>query len=138
MESILAITFLFGSPVVIVLIVFTSVILRNRQRYATIRLAVEKGMDISPLLAEEASKPLQPRQYVLRGLLWGLPGLLVGAAVTWAAVIHEIPPYFAMVGWIPAAVGAAYLIFYRLGFAQNGGSGDAEQPTTSLAPLQRD
>jgi hypothetical protein len=128
MEDVLAVIFIFGSPVVIVLIVFGFRLLRYGQRQRTIRLALEKGLDLSPLLAEEAAEPLQPRKYVLRGLLWGLPGLVIGAGVTWSAIRQGIPPHFAMFGWIPAAIGAAYLIFHRLGRAQNGGTGDASPP----------
>jgi hypothetical protein len=134
MEDILEITLLFGSPVVIVLIVFGFGLLRYSQRQRTIRLALEKGLDLSPLLTEESAGPLQPRKYVLRGLLWGLPGLLIGAGVTWAAIRHDILPYFAMLGWIPAAIGAAYLLFYRLGLAQSNGTGDSSHPATPLVP----
>jgi hypothetical protein len=134
MEDVLAIFFIFGSPVVIVLIVSGFLLLRYSQRQRTIRLALEKGLDLSALLAEERAESLQPRRYVLRGLLWALPGLLIGAGVTWAGIRHDIPTYFAMFGWIPAAIGAAYLIFYRVGLAQNSGDGDSSLPATSLAP----
>lgn len=137
MEDIFGVIGVFGAPVVIVLIVFGFRLLRYSQRQRTIRLALEKGMDISPLLAEETAGPLQSHRYVLRGLLWGLPGLLIGAGVTWSAIRHEIPPYAAMFGWIPVAVGAAYLIFYRLGLVQNSGAGGASHPDTSLVPPHR-
>jgi hypothetical protein len=137
MEDILAIIFIFGSPVVIVLIVFGFGLLRYSQRQRTIRLALEKGLDLSLLLAEETAEPFQPRKYVLHGLLWGLPGLLIGVGVTWSAIRHGIPPYFAMFGWIPAAIGAAYLIFYRLGLAPNSGTGDSSHPATSIVPPHR-
>jgi len=137
MEGVLAITFFFGSPVVIVLIVFGFSILRYSMRQRTIRIALEKGMDISPLLAEETTGHLQPYRYVLRGLLWGLTGLLIGVGVTWSAIRHEIPPYAAMFGWIPVAVGAAYLIFYRLGMAQSNGAADSPHPDTSLVAPRR-
>jgi len=134
MEGILAITLIFGSPIVIVLIVFGFSLFRYSQRQRTIRLALEKGLDLSPLLAEETAGHLHPRKYILHGLLWGLPGLLIGMGVTWSAIRHEIPPYAAMFGWIPVAVGAAYLIFYRLGLAQKNGAGDSSHPATSLVP----
>jgi hypothetical protein len=130
MEDILAVGLVCGSPLVIVLIVCGYRLFRYGERQRTIRLALEKGLDISPLLAEETPEPFQPRKYVLRGLLWGLPGLLIGVGVTWSAIRHVIPPYFAMFGWIPAAIGAAYLIFYRLGRAQDSGTGDSSPPVT--------
>jgi hypothetical protein len=137
MEDIFGVIGVFGMPVVIVLIVFGSGLLRYSQRQRTIRVALEKGLDISALLAEEAVGSLQPQRYVLRGLLWGLPGVLIGVAVTWAAIRHNIPSYFAMLGWIPAAVGAAYLIFYRMGLANNRGAADSSLASTSLAPPHR-
>jgi hypothetical protein len=138
MEDVLAITLIFGTPLIIVLIVFGFSLLRYSLRQRTIRLALEKGVDLSPLLAGETAETLQPRRYVLRGLLWGLPGLLIGVGVTWAAALrHGIPTYLAMFGWIPASIGAAYLIFYRLGFAQSSGTGDPSLPVTSLAPPHR-
>ena len=137
MEDILAITLIFGTPIIIVLIVFGFTLLRYNQRQRTIRLALEKGLDLTPLLAEETAKPLLPRNYVLRGLLWGLPGILIGVGVTWSGIRHDIPSYFVMFGWIPAAIGVAYLIFYRWGWAQNRGAGDSSHPATSLVPPHR-
>jgi Domain of unknown function (DUF6249) len=122
LEDVVAVIFIFGTPVLIILIVFSFMLLRYTQRQRTLRLALEKGQDISPLLAEEAAMPFHPTKYVLRGLLWGLPGLLIGAGVTWAALRDSPHPYLAVFGWIPAAVGAAYLIFYRMGLAPEGGN----------------
>ena len=137
MEDIFGVIGVFGMPVVIVLIVSGFRLLRYSQRQRTIRLALEKGLDLSPLLAEETAGPLQPYRYVLRGLLWGLPGLLIGVGVTWSAIRHNIPPYAAMFGWIPMAVGAAYLIFYRLGMAQSNAAADSPHPDTSLVAPRR-
>jgi hypothetical protein len=137
MEDVLAVIFIFGTPVLVALIVFSFVLLRYNQRQRTIRLALEKGQDLSPFLAQETGGLLQPQKYVLRGLLWGLPGVLIGVAVTWAAIRHNIPSYFAMFGWIPATVGAAYLIFYRMGLANNRGAADSSLASTSLAPPHR-
>ena len=137
MEDIFGVIGVFGMPVVIVVIVFGFRLLRYNQRQRTIRLALEKGLDLSPFLAEEAAGHLQPYRYVVRGLLWALPGLLIGAGVTWSAIRHEIPPYAAMFGWIPVAVGAAYLIFYRLGLVQNSGAGGDSHLDTSLVAPRR-
>ncbi len=128
----LAITLIMWSPAVIVLIVVGFRHLGYSQRQRTIRLALEKGVDPSPLLAEEAAEPLQPRKYLLRGLLWGLPGLVIGGGVSWSAIRHGMPPTLSWVGWIPAAIGAAYLIFYRLDRAQSSGTGDSSHPASSL------
>lgn len=99
-------------PAAIVLIIFGFRHLRYTQRQRTIRMALEKGLDPTPLLAEEVARPADPRKYMLRGLLWGLPGIVIGLGVTWAAIQHGTRD-LTIIGWIPAAIGAAYLIFYR-------------------------
>ena len=105
-------------PVAIVLIIFGFRHLRFIQRQQTIRIALEKGLDPSSLLAEEELQPLQqaqaadPRRYALRGLLWGLPGIVIGIGVTWVAFQRGARDV-TIIGWIPAAIGAAYLIYYR-------------------------
>jgi hypothetical protein len=100
------------TPVAIVLIIFGFRHLRDTQRQRTIRLALDKGLDPSPLLAEAVAQPADPRRYVLRGLLWGLPGIVIGLGVTGAAIPHG-GRHLTIIGWIPVAIGAAYLIFYR-------------------------
>ncbi len=105
------------TPVAIVLIIFAFRQRRYVQRQQTIRLAIEKGTDLSPLLLAEDSPlanahPDDPRPYVLRGLLWGLPGIAIGVGATWATIQHGARG-LTVVGWIPAAIGAAYLIFSR-------------------------
>ena len=100
------------TPVAIVFIVFGFRHLRYVQRQRTIRIALEKGLDPSSLLVEESPQPADPRKYVLRGLLWALPGIVIGLGVTTAAVRHGARD-ITIIGWIPAAIGAAYLIFYR-------------------------
>jgi hypothetical protein len=100
------------TPVAIVLIICGFRHLRYVQRQRTIRMALEKGLDPSPLLAEAVAQPADSRKYLLRGLLWGLPGIVIGLGVTWAAIEHGTRD-LTIIGWIPAAIGAAYLIFYR-------------------------
>jgi len=73
---------------------------RHKERMA----AIEKGADLPP-------EPPQPEQvpphslYLLRGLIW----LGVGLAITFGARAWL---ELGGAGWIPVAVGAAYLIFY--------------------------
>ena len=100
------------TPVAIVFIIFGFRHLRYVQRQQTVRMALEKGLDPSPLLAEDVARPADPRRYVLRGLLWGLPGVVIGLGVSWAAIQHGARDV-TIIGWIPAAIGGAYLIFYR-------------------------
>jgi hypothetical protein len=119
------------SPVAIVFIIFGFRHLRYVQRQRTIRMAFEKGLDLSPLLAEEAARPGEPRKYFLRGLLWGLPGIVIGVGVTWSAIQHGARD-LTIIGWIPAAIGAAYLIFYKFVASPDGHLGKPEG--TSPAP----
>ncbi len=116
------------TPVAIVLIIFGFRHLRYIQRQRTIRMALEKGLDPSPLLAEEVAHPADPSRYLLRGLLWGLPGIVIGLGVTWAALQHGARD-LTVIGWIPAAIGAAYLIFYRWVASHGNDTAKAGGPT---------
>jgi hypothetical protein len=107
----LGIVFVFGSPVAIVFVVFGFRYLRYVQRQKAIRLAIEKGMDPSAFLVESATQPNDSRIYLLRGLLWGLPGIVIGAGATVAGIQHGHRAE-SILGWIPAAIGCAYLLFY--------------------------
>jgi Domain of unknown function (DUF6249) len=76
---------------------------RHKERMA----AIEKGLELPP---ESLPQPEQmpPRaRYLLRGLIW----LGVGLAITFGVRDWFGPPMGGY-GWIAAAVGAAYLIFY--------------------------
>ena len=126
------------TPVAIVFIIFHFRHLRYVQRQQTIRSAIEKGVDLSPLLIGGDARaadphPDDPRFYVLRGLLWGLPGIAIGLGVTWAAIQHGARG-LTVIGWIPAAIGAAYLIFS--GFAASRDR-DAARVEDSLPPAAR-
>ena len=125
------------SPVAIVFIIFGFRHLRYVQRQRTIRMAFEKGLDLSPLLTEGAARPGEPRKYVLLGLLWGLPGIVIGVGVTLAAIQHGARD-LTIIGWIPAAIGAAYLIFYKFVAVPDGDAGKPEgispAPRSSGAP----
>src|SRR5579864_7914503 len=76
---------------------------RHKERMA----AIEKGVDLPP---EPLTQPEQmpPRsRYLLRGLIW----LGIGLAITFGGHAWLDHP-LGGAGWIPVAVGAAYLIFY--------------------------
>jgi len=120
------------SPVVIVFIICVFRHLRYVQRQRTIRMAFEKGLDLSPLLAEEAARPGEPRKYFLRSLLWGLPGIVIGVGVTWTGIQRGARDDLTIIGWVPAAIGAAYLIFYKFVASSDGDAGKPEG--TSPAP----
>lgn len=77
--------------------------------------AIERGMEVPPLPPQllsgaNAREPrlTGPRDYLRRGLLWLLVGCAVSAAL---AINHDLES--ASWGFIPIAVGLAYLIFYR-------------------------
>jgi membrane protein implicated in regulation of membrane protease activity len=77
---------------------------RHRERMA----AIDKGVDLPPDPLPQPEQMPSRSRYLLRGLIW----LGVGLAITFGmhGVLH-LPPING-VGWIPVAVGAAYLIFY--------------------------
>lgn len=105
--SILAVTVSLG-----VLIVWIVVWHRRRVHEADCRhkermAAIEKGLDLLPESAPQREQMPVRSRTLLRGLIW----LGVGLAIRFGA--HELsPPSLSGFGWIPIAVGAAYLIFY--------------------------
>jgi hypothetical protein len=70
---------------------------RHRERMA----AIEKGL---PVPADPAPRPRSSGSPLLRGLVW----LGIGLAI----VYSRVDDTFSRLGWIPAAIGAAFLIFY--------------------------
>jgi Domain of unknown function (DUF6249) len=70
---------------------------RHRERMA----AIEKGL---PVPTDAPPRPRKPGSPLLRGLIW----LGVGLAIVFCRLDDEL----SRLGWIPAAVGAAYLIYY--------------------------
>ena len=76
---------------------------RHRERMA----AIDKGLDLPP---EPVTPPaVTPPRYLLRGLVW----LGVGLAIVFGAR-ELLDSDAASFGWIPVAVGVAYLIFYMV------------------------
>jgi hypothetical protein len=76
---------------------------RHKERMA----AIEKGLELPPeSLPQPEAMPPRSR-YLLRGLIW----LGVGLALSFGRGDWSRPP-MGGAGWIAAAVGVAYLIFY--------------------------
>ena len=96
---------------------------RHKERMA----AIDKGLDLPVEPLKLAQPPSRPR-YLLQGLIW----LGVGLAIVFGARV-AIDNEAASFGWIPAAVGLAYLIFYFV----EGRSEAAAQKTASPAALDR-
>jgi hypothetical protein len=125
------------TPVAIVFIIFWFRHLRYVQRQRTIRIAIEKGIDLSPLLiAADAGSadphPTDAHRYLLHGLLWGIPGIVLGVGVTLAAIQHGARG-ITVIGWIPAAIGVAYLIFSRFVASSNHGAANPDNPVFPAA-----
>jgi hypothetical protein len=72
---------------------------RHRERLA----AIEKGLPVPP---DPVAPPRKVGSPLLRGLVW----LGVGLALVYGDVNWQL----SRIGWIPAAIGAAYLIFYTI------------------------
>jgi len=71
---------------------------RHQQRMA----AIEKGVDI-PVDPPTESRPRTASSPLLRGLIW----LGVGLALVFGHIDDELE----RLGWVPAAIGIAYLIY---------------------------
>ena len=82
--------------------------LHHKERMA----AIERGMEIPPLPSEVASPPPPRRSTLLPGLIW----LLVGLALTvgLSQINTSTGMHLGVWGLVPAAVGAAYLLYYFL------------------------
>ena len=76
---------------------------RHRERMA----AIDRGLDV-PTEAVKLAAISRPR-YLLRGLIWAG----VGLGVIFGAQ-HAFDEEASSLGWIPFAVGVAYLIFYAV------------------------
>lgn len=75
---------------------------RHRERMA----AIEKGLELPPDPPRQIYRP-SPERYLLRGMIW------LGVGVAFALALPGlVGDRVAHVGWVIAAVGAAYLIFY--------------------------
>jgi hypothetical protein len=94
--------------------------LRHKERMA----AIDKGLDLppDPVPLERVSRP----RYLLRGLVW----LGVGLALVFAGkpLFDEQANAF---GWIPAAVGLAYLIFYAIEGRKEVAAKDSKSPDSA-------
>lgn len=94
--------------------------LRHKERMA----AIDKGLDLppDPVPLERVSRP----RYLLRGLIW----LGVGVAIVFGAgpVLDEAMH----LGWIPIAVGLAYLVFYAVEGRKDAAATDSKSPDNTL------
>lgn len=77
--------------------------MRHRERMS----AIERGLEVPADPLEPAERPRTHSLYLLRGMVW----LGVGIAIAFAGG-DLIGQDVARIGFIPAAVGIAYLIFY--------------------------
>jgi hypothetical protein len=77
-------------------------------RHAERMAAIEKGLELPPDPVQ-VPKQASPHRYLLRGLVWLGVGLAAALAV--GPVVGE---KVARLGWVAAAVGVAFLIFYAV------------------------
>jgi uncharacterized membrane protein HdeD (DUF308 family) len=96
---------------------------RHKERMA----AIDRGLDLPLDPVRPPGTPSRQR-YLLRGLVW----LFVGLAIVFGART-AIDVEAASLGWIPVAIGAAYLIFYfvegrRESAADKAGQAPGTQP----------
>lgn len=102
--------------IVAVLVVVTMNRRRLREieyRHAERMAAIEKGIELPPDPVTHQPEPPRSR-YLLRGLVW----LGVGVAIA-LGLGSMVGDDVAALGWIPAAIGAAYLLFYVIEARRN-------------------
>jgi hypothetical protein len=93
---------------------------RHKERMA----AIEKGLELPPDSLPQLEQTPPRSRYLLRGLIW----LGVGLAITFGAHGLLTLPRLTGFGWIPIAVGAAYLIFY---FVEGRNAGSKREESAS-------
>jgi hypothetical protein len=117
LEDVLIPIVLFGS---IALIIWLVVSYRHRSRadmQQTIRLAVEKGAELTPELMKSVSEPEPPKNKDLRsGLIW----LSLGVGLALCGFAVPDPTGNALQGCLagaafPFSIGIAYIIMWRYG-----------------------
>lgn len=111
----LAILMVFGCPTAVLLVAlyvrYRAMQARHRERMT----AIEKGVSLEDLARLDAFPCSPGRIFLLRGLLWLLPGLALALCLlVLTPVLFDGPRTVAWLGIIPAAVGLAYLVFYWL------------------------
>lgn len=107
--AILGICAVFGTPILIVLIIcfFDS---RNKAlMFGTIDKAIESGTEIPASVLQAIEKPAKQVSNLTRGLIWC--GLGLGVLVAWS-LFRDFSE--ASLGFIPLFIGIAYLVSARL------------------------
>jgi hypothetical protein len=117
--SILAVTVSLGALIVWIVVWHRRRVHEADCRHKERMAAIEKGLDLLPESAPQREQMPVRSRTLLRGLIW----LGVGLAITFGA--HDLSrPSLNGFGWIPIAVGAAYLIFYFVEGRNTSSKGD--------------
>jgi hypothetical protein len=122
---IIAIILSMSVAIVLILAVHWHKTKQIEQRHKERMAAIDKGLDL-PMDPIKVDAPSRPR-YLLRGLVW----LGVGLAVVYGAR-PALDAEASSFGWIPVAVGLAYLIFYFLEGRKDSGPGK-DTPSKDVA-----
>lgn len=108
LKQIIAVTMVFGTPIVIVVAVLIYRLRRARELHATIRELAARGLPIPPELFDEGSS-MSPRSM----LRYGVTLVAVGIGLIVMFVTQGEADNWG-VGAIPLAVGIGYLVLWRL------------------------
>jgi hypothetical protein len=117
--SILAVTVSLGALIVWIVVWHRRRVHEADCRHKERMAAIEKGLDLLPESAPQREQMPVRSRTLLRGLIW----LGVGLAIKLGARDLS-PPSLNGLGWIPIAVGAAYLIFYFVEGRNTSSKGD--------------
>ena len=134
--AILSITLGIGTIITVIITVHRAKMRELDQRHKERMAAIDKGLD--PHAPQEARERFEaavapgpggpvPRQHLLRGLIW----LGVGLAVALGSGELGFYGFWSFLGWIAAAVGGAYVVYYML-------EGRRLRPTAPPAERPRD
>lgn len=107
--TILAITLLFGSPLLIVAVVLYASYRKRRLLHETITQYVAKDRDIPPEVLEGLHKETKPANNLQKGMIYLALGLGTGLALYLMGETNA-----AALGFIPLFIGIAYLFIWKL------------------------
>jgi hypothetical protein len=107
---------LFAAMVIIVVLVISQRLKKNRMLHETLRAMIEKGTPIPPELLHPQDAPRRPRSDLRSGLA------LIGIGIALLIAFYHLGSVPRGLGLIPLLMGVAFLITWKLEANKNGDS----------------